>query len=151
MRGDALRDEPLAFGSAPGDDRFDSAGSVRDYLRRASDAVVIGAFRDGLLIGAAGAMRENRIKTGHKAYVWGMYVRPEERQRGVASQILAALKTHAATLPGVTHLHLSVSSAAPAALRLDTSAGFVAWGTEPQAIRCAAGAADEHHMVYQLP
>lgn len=150
LRKEALADAPLAFGASPGDDRFADIEKIREYLQQGPEAVLFGAFEQRELIGAAGVRRDDRVKTRHKASVWGMYVQPAARQQGVASRLLKAIQQHAATLPGVAQLQLSVTSAAPAAHKLYESVGFVGWGIEPEAIRCAAGTADEHHMVLRL-
>jgi ribosomal protein S18 acetylase RimI-like enzyme len=60
-----------------------------------------------------------------------MYVTPHHRRQGVASELLYAALRNAVTMPGVTWVHLKVSSAAPEAQRLYERAGFRVWGVEP--------------------
>jgi RimJ/RimL family protein N-acetyltransferase len=149
LRREALLDSPLAFASSPADDFASSVEAVRDLLRRAPESVIIGAFRPQL-IGAAGLYRDRHLKSSHKAHLWGMYVAPGHRRRGVAAELLQATLRHARTLRGVSWVHLSVSSAAPAARRLYERAGFELWGTEPEALRHNGQAVVEHHMALRL-
>jgi hypothetical protein len=48
LRREALLDSPLAFVASPGDDVFSSPGTVREQLRRAPEAVILGTFRPRL-------------------------------------------------------------------------------------------------------
>ena len=149
LRRESLLESPLAFASSPADDFASSPEAVRDLLRRAPESVIIGAFRDHL-IGAVGLYRDRHIKSSHKAHLWGMYVAPGHRRQGVAAELLQAALRHARTLPGVSWVHLSVSSAAAAARRLYERAGFELWGTEPEALRHDGQVVVEYHMALRL-
>ncbi|MGH3056428.1 MAG: GNAT family N-acetyltransferase, partial [Gaiellaceae bacterium] len=144
LRREALLDAPLAFASSPGDDIASSPEAVRQQLRLAPESVIMGAFRTQL-VGAVGLYRDRHLKAAHKVHLWGMYVAPSARRQGIASALLDAALQYAGTLPGVSWVHLSVSSAAPAAQRLYERAGFRVWGTEPEALRHAGQTAVEHH------
>jgi RimJ/RimL family protein N-acetyltransferase len=79
-----------------------------------------------------------------------MYVAPNYRGRGVATELLGAALRHAGTLDGVSWVHLSVSSAAPAARRVYERAGFHVWGTEPDALRHNGATVVDYHMALHL-
>ena len=79
-----------------------------------------------------------------------MYVQPAHRRRGIGKLILEAAITHARTLEGVTQLNLGVSETAPGARDLYESVGFVAWGTEPRAMRVAGRYHAEVFMALKL-
>jgi RimJ/RimL family protein N-acetyltransferase len=149
LRREALLDTPLAFASSPADDLFSDLETVREQLRRAPESVIIGAFRTHL-IGAVGLYRDRHLKSSYKAHLWGMYVVPSYRRQGAASELLDAALRHARALPGVWWVHLSVTSAAPGAQRLYERAGFVIWGTEPEALRYNGQVVVEHHMALPL-
>jgi len=149
LRRAALMDSPLAFGASPYDDFVSAPEAVREQLRRSPEWVILGAFQDDL-IGAVGVFRDRHVKASHKAHVWGMYVSPHHRGRGVAAALLRAAIWHARSLPGVACAHLAVSSAAPAARHLYEQAGFVVWGTEPDALRSEGHAVAEYHMALDL-
>jgi ribosomal protein S18 acetylase RimI-like enzyme len=149
LRRAALLDTPLAFGASPTDDFVSTSEAVREQLRRAPEWVLLGAFEPDLA-GAVGVMRDRHVKASHKAHLWGMYVAPGHRHRGVGAALVRAAIDHARTLPGVSWVHLGVSAAAPAARRLYERAGFEVWGTEPDALRHDGETASERHMALDL-
>ena len=101
-------------------------------------------------MGTATVHRFERSKETHKAVLWGMYVHPDARGRGHGAALLAAAVTHARSLDGVTHLHLSVADTAVEARRLYERAGFVRWGTEPVALIVDGAPVDVDHMVLDV-
>jgi len=149
LRRASLVDIPLAFASSPEDDFAASIDLVRAHLRRTPDQFVAGAF-DPELVGMAGLFRDRHVKASHKAHLWGMYVVPAHRGRGIGEALLRATLEHAQTLAGVSRVHLSVSAAAPGARRLYERAGFELWGTEPDALRDAGEAVTDYHMILHL-
>lgn len=152
LRRESLREAPLAFAASPEVDGASQPETVRARLRAAPDAVILGAFaaQDGALVGAAGVRREPGGKASHKAHLWGMYVAPASRRRGIGAALLQAAVAHAQTLPGVAWLELGVSTAAPEARRLYEAVGFRAWGEEPDALRHGGESVSELHMTLRL-
>ena len=144
-----LADAPLAFGASPGHDFMSSADTVREQIARGEESAIYGAFDHGL-VAAIGIYREDRPKTRHKMHVWGAYVVPAHRGRGLGRRLLDAAVEHARASPGVTILHISVTDAAPAARHLYEQAGFEAWGSEPDALRHEGRTVTEHHMLLRL-
>jgi hypothetical protein len=61
LRHEALLDSPLAFVASPGDDRS-SAEEVREQLQRATEFVIMGAFRPQL-VGAVDRYRDRLLKS----------------------------------------------------------------------------------------
>lgn len=149
LRRQALQDAPGAFVASAEDDLVATAEAVREQLRRAPESVLIGAFQERL-VGTVGLYRDRHVKAAHKAHLWGLYVAPAVRGQGIGSLLLAAALEHARTLPAVEWVHLSVSSAAPAAQRLYERAGFEAWGREPDALRAGGESFVEQHMALRL-
>lgn len=145
-RREALEREPLAFLSSPGDDIASSVEAVREQLGRAPESVVFGAF-DGGLVGSVGVYRDPKHKAVHRAHIWGMYVTPEYRRRGIGRALLLAAVDHARSQPGVLQAHLGVTDAAPEARRLYEIFGFRRWGTEPRYLRHGDRFVDSHHLV----
>ena len=149
LRRAALRDAPLAFTSSPEDDLVSTLEVFSERIADAPETVILGAFVERL-VGVAGLYREPHLKASHKAHLWGMYVLPEHRGRGIGAGLLEALVSHARSLAGISSVHLSVTSAAPEARRMYERAGFRVWGTEPDSLRLDGQAVVEHHMVLDL-
>ena len=149
LRRAALLDAPLAFASSPEDPRAADLEGVRASLRQAPESAVFGYFEDALL-GLVGLYRDPHVKAAYKAHLWGMYVAPVARRRGIARGLLEAVVAHAEALPGIEMIHLGVTDAAPAAKRLYEEAGFVAWGREPDSLRLGEESTDEWHMIKRL-
>ena len=149
LRREALLESPLAFASSLEDDHSSNVEKVLEYIRQGPDSVIFGAFIEEL-VGMAGLYRDRHKKGSHKAYLWGMYVCPEHRRKGLGTQLVRAVIKHAKTLPGLEYIHLSVSSAAPEAQHLYESIGFSIWGTEFDALRYDDKTTSEHHMVLRL-
>lgn len=97
-----------------------------------------------------GVARASGSKRRHKAYVWGMYVAPRSRRRGVGRALLEAAIGCARAWPGVERLHLSVTSAAARARRMYEAAGFLVWGEEERALQWEGRFVDEAHLVLEL-
>lgn len=149
LRARMLADVPLAFGASPGHDFMSSADTVRVQIARGDDSAIYGAFDQGL-VAAIGVYREDRPKTRHKMHVWGAYVVPAHRGRGLGRRLLDAALAHARAVSGVAIAHISVTDAAPAARRLYEGAGFQPWGSEPDALRHEGRSVTEHHMLLRL-
>jgi ribosomal protein S18 acetylase RimI-like enzyme len=145
LRRSALIDAPLAFLSSPEDDLAQSVEITKDLLDRAPDSIVFGA-ESGQLVGMLGVYRAQPAKAAHKANVWGMYVVPEHRGRGIGRDLLRSGLAHARSLSGIASVHLSVAETAKAARHLYETEGFSVWGAEPDAIRHDRDAVTEYHM-----
>ncbi len=105
-----------------------------------------GAFAETSLVGAVALEYSGKPKTRHSALVIGMYVRPTHRGTGAAGALIQSAIAAAAARPEVQGLRLTVTEGNEPAIRLYNSVGFVAWGTEPHAIRTHAGYKGRVHM-----
>jgi ribosomal protein S18 acetylase RimI-like enzyme len=146
LRQRALRECPLAFSSSAENDFASSHDTLRAQMTQAPHWMLFGAFTGDVLAGAAGLYRVRHAKAAHRMQLWGMYVAPEQRGRGLGAALLDAAITHARTLGDVAWIDLSVTTAADAARRMYERAGFAAWGTQRDALRYEGHAVDEHHM-----
>lgn len=149
LRREALLDTPLAFAASPDDDFASSIDSLGGQLAKAPDWVIFGAFEERL-VAACGLIRDRHVKAMHKMHLWGMYVTPSHRGRGIATQLLDAAIEHARAVSGVDWIFLGVTTAAPAARHLYERAGFEIWGTEPDALREGNTSVVEHRMALRL-
>lgn len=155
LRREMLIDSPWAFGSSVEDDSGLDAAAVAQRLKSPGYRI-IGAFEqrggdggDGeeQLVGAAGVLRHPKAKMAHTAEIWGMYVSPACRGRGVGERVLRKAIEIAQSWEGVRSIRLSASARSPEAIRLYERVGFKSWGTEPELLMVDGVAYDEVHMV----
>lgn len=147
IRREYLTAHPLAFESSADADEA-TPDAVARILASAPESVVIGAFNPDL-VGVVGVYRSPAPKTRHKAHLWGMYVRPAARGRGIGRRLLQTAVAHARDL-GATSLRLSVTSASERAIQLYADLGFETWGVEPDALRAGGRSVEERWMVLAL-
>src|SRR5690349_364567 len=87
----SLRESPDAFGSSYDEELNVSLDSVAQRLEATHSPtarIVLGAFADGVLVGVAGCAQDAKVKSRHKAVIWGLYVAPEARGAGVGRALL---------------------------------------------------------------
>ena len=135
LRLEALLDMPEAFVTSHEEEKDLPLAEVARRIEPRPGHAVIGAFDGGALVGVVGLAREAKLKTRHKAVVWGMAVAPPARGRGVARGLMRAVLALARETEGVAKLVLSVDAANVAAIALYESLGFVVFGREQDAVR----------------
>ncbi|VWX63125.1 Protein N-acetyltransferase, RimJ/RimL family [Burkholderiales bacterium 8X] len=108
----------------------------RQRLDHAADAPqqVFGAFIDDRLIGSVGLLFDARLKSRHKAELFGMYVADTARGQG-AGHALVDAAIRAAIAREATVLQLTVTEGNRSAERLYDRCGFEVFGIEPLAVR----------------
>jgi len=111
---------------------------------------ILGAFREGALVGMAGFHREQELKSRHKGRVWGVYVTEAARGCGIGRELMRTLIEHANAEPGLQQIVLTVTAGQLAAQRLYQSLGFVAFGREPRALMVDGRYVDEDYYVLIL-
>ncbi len=98
-----------------------------------------------------GCVQESKLKTSHKAFLWGTYVAPEARGHGVGRLLLERIIAEAKTWPGVERLTLTVVERATTARRLYRALGFRAFGLEPDGLRERGVRYTVEHLALELP
>lgn len=109
-----------------------------------------GACMHGELVGTVALEFSAKPKTRHSALLIGMYVRPAARGHGAGAALVQAAIAAARARPGVRQLRLSATEGNEAALGLYRSAGFAAWGIEPEAIVTPGGFRGKVYMTMAL-
>lgn len=154
LRLHGLRESPAAFGSTYENEAGIPLEEIAEHLARGAggEDVILGAFDDdgGALVGLAGLRRGTSLKTRHRGGVWGMYVAPEARGRGVGRALVSALIAHARALQGVERLVLGVESGNDAARALYHACGFVTYAIDPDAYKLDGRYWDSEMMTLDL-
>ena len=99
------------------------------------------------LVGIVGICRDRSEKGAHKCSIWGLYVSPHARSKGIGRALVTEALGFARSLEGVTHVFVSATDRAPEAIALYEGLGFITWGVEPAAVRIGDVAVSEQHMV----
>jgi ribosomal protein S18 acetylase RimI-like enzyme len=151
IRLEALRNEPAAFGSSAEDFEKESLESIAKRLQAVEFGnFTLGAFDGEQLVGIATFFVEPRAKTEHKGHIFGMYVTPKARGKGIAKALLTALIERVRTYPKIKKLNLSVMTTQQEAKRLYVSLGFETYGFEKQALKLGDTYFDSEDMVLFL-
>lgn len=147
LRLEALRDSPRAFATSVEEEEARTLEETAARIEPGPGFVVLGAFDDGRPVGMVGLRREDHAKERHKATLWGMYVTPAARGRGVARALVQELLERAAAMPGVRQVNLGVAADNEPARRLYEAFGFEAFGLERSALVVDGEDVDELYMV----
>ena len=143
----ALAAHPTAFASSVEDERDTPLATIAERLALRPGALILGAFDDTRLVGCVGLTRETLRKLAHKAHIWGMYVAPSARERGLGRRLLEEAITQAAAMSGVRQLTLGVNAENTAAIALYEALGFTRCGLESGFLLVDGVLHDEIHMV----
>ena len=114
----ALKTAPTAFGSSFEEELNFPPSVIEGRLAIRPDRGPFGAFEDGELVGLVALGRENLKNLAHKCLVWGMYVKPEYRGKGIAQALLEEALSLARSVPEVLQVNLSVNASNASAIRL---------------------------------
>ena len=145
----SIADSPLAAYPTHDEEAGRGPEDIQERIAESDTQVVFGAFDGDTLVGIAGLRREALVQVAHKAVLWGVFVHPDWRQRGLARQLLLALFAYARARR-IGHIRLSVNVENPAAAALYRSMGFESYGREPRAMRVGARYYDEDLLVLHL-
>ena len=128
--------------------------SLDDFARRLEPTPVhwvVGAFEAAELVGVIGFMRDGGDKTRHKGFIWGMYVIPTSRGRGIGRALFEEALRRIDALPGLRIIRLAVLTSNKVAIRLYERLGFIRYGEEDEAL-CVDGVFHaQYHMMRKTP
>jgi len=147
----ALESEPNAFGESVEEHRLTSVDSLAQRLKSSdADNFVIGAFDGSTLAGTVGFYRMHQMKQRHKGWIWGVFVAPEYRSRGLARALLVRLLEIVMQLPELHCVLLKVATTQQPARQLYGSVGFRSFGIEPRSLKVKDTLVDEEHMILNI-
>jgi ribosomal protein S18 acetylase RimI-like enzyme len=146
----ALLETPESFAASHAEEKDTPLDEVARRLASRPGHGVLGAFDGEALVGMVGLGSEARAKFAHKGIVWGMYVAPAARGRGLARELMLALVALARAGTGFAKLDLVADAQNAAAIALYESLGFVVWGHELDAVRVDGQPRADLHMALSL-
>ena len=133
----SICEEPLAFGMSEEEEKAQALEAVAERLRAREDSFVLGAFDSDTLVGTTGLRRMDSQKFRHRAMLWGVYVVPEYRGRGIARLLVGEALNRASGMDGLEIVALKVNAGNESACRLYRSLGFASYGVERRAMKVA--------------
>jgi RimJ/RimL family protein N-acetyltransferase len=146
----ALLEAPSAFGSSYEEEKALPASAIERRLALHQDRAAFAAFEKETPIGLIGLARESHSKLSHKALIWGMYVIPGARGKGIGRALLLEALSLARSVPGIRQVNLCVNARNAGAIRLYESVGFESFGCEPGAMLVEGELHDQIHMYLRL-
>ncbi|WP_442604222.1 GNAT family N-acetyltransferase [Paenibacillus sp. KN14-4R] len=151
LRLEALQNNPEAFGSTYEESVKTPLADVKNRLNNDENSFVVGAYTDeGKLIGMFGFKREQGLKSKHKGFIWGVYVKPEYRGEGIARMLLEDVIRRSKALEDLRQINLAVVTTNVSAKRLYQSVGFETIGLEKCALFMDGQYYDEELMTLFL-
>jgi ribosomal protein S18 acetylase RimI-like enzyme len=151
LRLEMLRNDPESFADSAEEHETTTVEAARQRLA-AGDPVenfVVGAFEDVNLVGTAGFFRRENDKERHKGHVWGVYVSPSQRGKGVGKALMLEITSRARELQGLEQITLVASAHLPAQ-KLYESVGFESYGLERRSLKIGTEYVDDVLMVLWL-
>lgn len=145
VRLEGLERHPSAFGASL---KEEGARPLSFFADRLEANHVLGAERQGALLGVAGFQFHASEKVRHRGTLWGMYVRSEARGTGVARRLVDGILAHARER--VEEIALRVSAENATAIALYKSAGFVVTGQDARSLKVDGVYYDELMMLAKL-
>jgi RimJ/RimL family protein N-acetyltransferase len=130
LRLEGLRSHPVAFGT---DYETDSNRSRQEWEKRLQDSAIYMAWDGETAVGMAGIYPGRSRKTGHQASVWGVYVRPGFRDRGLAGKLIEHCLQWARESQ-LRIVYIAAASTNTAAIRCYARCGFSVYGLQPKAL-----------------
>lgn len=150
LRLHAVENSPTSIWPTRDEEMARSIEEIAARIRSAPTQAVFGAFDGEVMVGITGVRREPLCQVNHKATIWGVFVNPSYRGRGIAQMLLSAATIHATELWDTIQLMLCVNAENLPAKRLYASHGFQTFGLEPRAMKVGDCFYDEEHMCKQL-
>jgi len=146
----ALRIEPDAFGADYNIRKEKPLVHFEQRVTYKSNHFIMGAFVKDELIGTVGFYAETMPKLQHRGNIWGVFVYPEHRKKGIARAMFQATLKAVAQLPEVKQIHLGVSENNPPAIQLYKSFGFKTYAIEPRTLFVNDQYINEQLMILML-
>jgi len=139
LRLEGLKNDPMSFANTY---REMYERPINDIIAELQANIVVGVLKEGSeFIGVGGIRREAAGKMNHKGIVYGNYVKPEMRGKGIGKMIMTDLELRARNtpptdlLPTIEELQLRVTEGNEPAMKLYISMGYEQFAYSKRAIR----------------
>ena len=134
LRRELTAHNPIPMGLTMDEELGRSLESFEEQLSYPAPNAAFGAFCDGVLVGSAAVAWQSRFASSrHKAVLWGTFVSPQFRRRGLGLLVVTRAIEHARA-HAVRRINLTMYVPNEAAEQLYRSLGFARYGVEPEAV-----------------
>ncbi len=141
IRLEALKNAPEAFVSSFDEEFNLSEDTFKQIL---ISNTIFCAMYDREYAGVIGFHPMKTLKINHKGMLWGLYVRSQYRNRGIADRLVESVI--ACARKQVKQLYLTVNTTNTAAIALYQKHGFTIYGTDVGALKVGDHFYDEYLM-----
>lgn len=149
IRLESLKVSPEAFGTSYEDSVATPISEVVKKIKNEQDEYILGAFtEDDRIIGIVGFRKGQGMKFKHKGMVWGVYVSPEYRGKGIGKSLMEEVINRGKEIEELKQINLSVITVNRSTVELYKKLGFESYGIEKNALEYLGEAYDEEHMTY---
>ena len=127
----SLRTDPESYIRSLAEEERESLESIARRICNTtigSEKFVVGAYVEKKLIGTSAFYREEWENLRHKGELWGVYVKQEFRNQGIARQLVSRTIELSKSIDGIEQINLEVSGSMQK--KFYESLGFVSWGIE---------------------
>ncbi|MEB0056584.1 GNAT family N-acetyltransferase [Variovorax sp. LG9.2] len=143
-------DDPLPMGLTLAEEMTRPMQGFRDQLGFPAPNAAFGAFVEGELRGCAAISWTSKFASSmHKVVLWGTFVHPAHRGKGLGRSVVSTALDHARS-HDVHRVNLTVFVPNIAATSLYQSLGFKPYGIEPDAVCIGSVFYDGQHMSLRL-
>lgn len=142
IRLEMLKETPAAYGESYEENK---EYKLDFFKNRILSSFIIGAFDKGKIIGTAGYFLFDKLKTKHKACLWGVYVKTN--YRGQSISYCMSEKVIELLPDDVNLIHVMVTENNIPAIKTYEKLGFKKWGLEEKALKIDNEFYNEIHMV----
>jgi RimJ/RimL family protein N-acetyltransferase len=147
----ALETEPAGFAESTAEHHaLGVAGTAERIAAGDAETFILGAFEGDQLVGTAGFYRERQAKRRQTGWIWGAFIHPSHRRKGIGRALISKVIEQARLLPGLVTIHLTAAVTQTAAQHLYTGLGFRVVGTVPGALYVDGQYFDEEMMSLDL-
>ncbi len=152
LRLESLQDSPSSYLSSYSEEvEMGKEFYIKNIFKNPSDLnVILGAFSGDALIGIIGIYQGTRAKVSHQSVIWGMYINPGLRQKGIGKSLMAEVILHAKSKMSCQLIKISVEENNFPAINLYKSFDFETWGIEPMALKLGEKLHNEIHMMLRI-
>jgi ribosomal protein S18 acetylase RimI-like enzyme len=146
LRREVTADNPVPMGLTLEEELTRPKDGFREQLSFPEPNAAFGAFVGSELVGSAAVAWTSKFASSrHKVTLWGTFVSPRYRRRGLARALVVKAIAHAKANQ-VRRVNLTVFVPNEPAVQLYRSLGFVECGAEPEAVRIGATFYDGQFM-----